>query len=149
MWIYVAAALTALAVGFSGGWKVATWRADSRAAQLQQQQAADQARRIEHATSAAQSFEVSREAQRVRTITVTREVQREVMADLDCSQRDLPPGLRDALTRAGSDADLAVTTGPVPSASSARTQDVGRFGDGLRRGVVGTVGVSGAAPRSE
>lgn len=74
MWIYAAAGLAALAIGFTSGWRVATWRADAQAAELQRQTAADAARRFEHATAAARTYEATREAQRVRTITVTREV---------------------------------------------------------------------------
>lgn len=103
MWVYLAAALAALAIGFSGGWRVATWRADSNAAELQRQATAEIARRVEQATAAATAYEARREAQRVRTITVTREVAREVQADADCAVKALPPPLRDALIRAAAD----------------------------------------------
>jgi hypothetical protein len=149
VWIYVAAALAALAMGFSSGWKVATWRADSAAAELQRQTAADAARRFEHATSAARQYEVAREAERVRTVTITREVQREVLADADCSVRPLPDGLRGALERAaGARADQPGAAGPVPAASAASAADLGGYGAGLRRdpGGVGRLPLAPPSP---
>lgn len=130
VWIYLSAGLAALAIGFSGGWKVATWRADANAVEVQRQTVAEAARRFEHATASAAAYEVQREAQRVRTITVTREVQREVLADADCSARALPDGLRDALTAAAADADQPRAAGAVPAAPAASAGDVG--GSGLR-----------------
>jgi len=62
LWVYVAAGIALLGLGFSGGWKTATWRADAHAAEVQRQAAADAARRFEHATAAAERFEVAREA---------------------------------------------------------------------------------------
>lgn len=147
MWIYVAAALAALAMGFGSGWKVAAWRADSQAAELQRQVAADAARRFEHATSAARQYEAAREAQRVRTVTITREVQREVLADADCSVRDLPLGLRSALERAaGAHAGQPGAAGALPAAPAASAPDLGRSGAGLRRDPVGAGGLPLAPP---
>ena len=137
MWVYLAAGLMALALGFTGGWKTATWRADAEAAELQRQTAADAARRFEHATAAARTYEVAREAQRVRTITITREVEREVRADTDCAVRPVPDGLRIALERAAEGAtDQPGTDGAMPPASGASAPDMGGRGPGLRPGPV-------------
>lgn len=61
--------------------------------------------------------------QRPKTITLTREVDREIQADLDCSARNLPDGLRDSLTRAGAAADQPVAVGAVPAAPAASAHD--------------------------
>jgi hypothetical protein len=129
MWVYAAAAIAALSIGFAGGWRVATWRADAEAAELQRQTAADAARRFEHATAAARTYEATREAQRVRTVTVTREVAREVQADVDCAARDLPLSLRSALERAaGSHADQPGPARPLLTAPAASAANLGRPG---------------------
>lgn len=132
MWVYIAAAAFAIAVGFTGGWKVASWRADSKAAEVREQTARETAKQIERATSAATSFEQTRAAQRIKTITVTREVQREVAADADCSAKPLPDGLRNALVRAASPASEPGAASPLPAARTASAANVGGLGAGLR-----------------
>jgi hypothetical protein len=132
MWVYVAAFIAAVTIGFASGWNVRAWKADhDRVAQMEQE-AQDARRRVEHSQGAAITFEKVREAQRVRTVYITREVERAVQADTECSDRPLPPGLRDALTRAASDANTSVPDSAVPSAPAASVADLGRLGDGLR-----------------
>jgi hypothetical protein len=75
MWVYVAAALLALSIGFGSGWKVRAWKAGADDVERAEQQAKDQLRRVEHVDQAAQAHEDFKAAAEVRWRTVTKEVE--------------------------------------------------------------------------
>lgn len=76
LYTYAAAAIVALALGFTSGWKVHAWKADAdKVAQLR----ADNAtalRRAERVDQAAQSLETAKEDIRARTRAITNEALR-------------------------------------------------------------------------
>ena len=118
IYTYAIAGLIALVVGFTSGWKVATWRAESNASELVAAQAHDALVRQEHASGAATQYEVAKAAQRTRTIYVTRDVERAVQGDPDCSGKPLPSSLRDALSRAAANTDQPQPDVPMRAASA-------------------------------
>lgn len=145
LWVQIAIALAIAAGAFTGGWNVRAWKSSADDAERAELEARDAARRADRAIDAAAGYEAAKAVQRPRTIIVTREVARAVQADPDCAQRDLPPGLRDALTRAATGDDQPVADGAVPAAPAARAFDLGRPRDGLLRSIGGTLRLPGAA----
>ena len=100
----------------------------------------------ERALNAASDWEVWASIQRPKAITITREVERAAQDDPDCSQRALPPRLRDALTAAAAAANQPKPDGAVSPALAARPYELGPARDGLFRSLGGTGGVQGEAP---
>lgn len=142
IYVYVFAALIVFGAGASSGWKVRDWKAGNDIAESTMQAAKELASRNEKASGAAVKFEATREAQRKRGIVTAREVEREVKADLDCSVRELPAGLRDALTRAvtGDDGSGSADS-TLPALPTSPASDVGRRGFELRTSPDGTAGL--------
>lgn len=143
IWLYAAAAMLAVSIGFGSGWKVRAWKAGNDEAESTMAAAKELAARNDRAMGAAVAFEAVREKQRVRTITITREVEREVKADPGgCSASLLPAGLRDALTRAvAGDDSSPLPAGPVPATPAASAGDLGGRGLVLHPGPDGASGL--------
>ena len=141
MWVYVAAALIAAAVGFTSGWKVRDWKAGADTAARLVAENKDALRRSEHAQDAAVNYEKTKVVQRTNTVYLTREVERELKADVDCAVRDIPDGLRDALYSAATGIDQPIPDLPLPAASAASAARVGGSGNRLRLDAIGVGGL--------
>ena len=141
MWVYVAAALVAVAIGFTSGWKVRDWKAGSDTAARLVAENKDALKRTEHAQNAATNYEKVKVQQRTNTVYLTREVERELKADVDCSARDIPAGLRDALYSAATGIDQPIPDLPLPAASAASAARVGGSGNRLRLDAIGVGGL--------
>lgn len=75
IYTYVATALVAVAIGFSGGWKTQGWRWDAADKQRIEQEARERSRLLERAHASSGAFEEKRTANetKYRTVTVTLE----------------------------------------------------------------------------
>lgn len=146
---YLLAAFAIFAAGGAASYKATSlyYEHEADLARVAAQAAVDEAN--QKATNAADDYEVWASLQRPKTITITREVEREVKADLDCSARALPDGLRNALTTAAADADQSDADGTVPAAPAPRFGDLGRPGPRLRGSAGGAEGVPGPAQGAE
>ena len=78
MWVYLAVALAALAVGFGSGWQVRAWKAGSDHVEEVAQAAHDVAVRAEHVDSSAVAHEQYKAAASARERIVYKEVERVV-----------------------------------------------------------------------
>jgi hypothetical protein len=119
MYVYAAVFLAALAVGFGGGWKTRSWKADSDdRARIEAQAEADRLSRA-RVNTAASAHEDSKAAARMRERIVVKEVDRVVEKPVyrnECLDDD---GLRiltsDIDARAGSKPTSAVPAASTPS----------------------------------
>jgi hypothetical protein len=136
----------AMALGGAGGYKATRAHYEHVIEAAAALAAAEVAAANDRAASAAADYETWAARQRPRTVTVTREIEREVKADVDCSARPLPAGLRDALTQAAADADQPVADGAVPAASGAGIGNLWGRGARLFGGAGRAEGLPGAAP---
>ena len=134
----------ATALGGYGGYKATRLHYEHVIDVAEKKAAADLATANQKAENAASDWEVWASLQRPKTVTVTREIEREVKADVDCSARPLPAGLRDALTRAGHADNPVVADAPVPAASAAGLGDLWGRGARLFGSAGGAGGVQGA-----
>ena len=109
IYTHAAAAVIALALGFTGGWKTRAWKAGADDAQRLQAQAVATAQTASAADSAAAGFEKTREVIRWRTRTITQEVDRVVDRPI---YRD-----RECLDADGLHLVAAAAAGAAPAAS--------------------------------
>lgn len=95
IYTHAAAAVIALALGFTGGWKARDWKAGADDAAKLRADAATALRRAEKVDGAAERYEQAREGIRVRARAITQEVDRvadrPIYRDRECLDHD---GLR-------------------------------------------------------
>lgn len=76
IYTHVATAVTALAIGFSGGWLAQGWRWDSAELARQQKVKADALAQVRRIDKASESYEGDRAASKTEFTTITKEVER-------------------------------------------------------------------------
>jgi len=139
------AAAAGFVLGLGSAWKLTSMHYEHRIDVAAREAAELVAAANQKAQNAAADYEVWASLQRPKTITLTREVQREVLADVDCSARPLPDGLRDALTNAAADADQPGAADAVPAAPAAGADDLRGRGARLFGGPGGAEGLPSPA----